>query len=580
MKNKIDKFMHNKGFIVVLIIILMTIVSITGTYAWFTWTSNENTNLTMKIGKLADVMFTTGNDITTELNPVFNYYDGEKTTFNINNRNTAGDAATYTVKINITTIAPELINKGVKYTLVKNNKVVAEGDFSNAREGSSIEIFKSFQFQGTSSFELYLYIDANLENNTTMMNKIIEGNITLEAGEAIGNLVEMINYLYNSSSKSVVTNNNTEYNYVPSANLMNDRLGGTTNDYNAGNIRYYGERPDNYIDIGDVYIEDTEIDNFERNSNQLLLLDISTREECYELFDCTNYVEMGYESEAACNEENDLMSELIFHASSKDEVCGVTTVSAGTPKLYRIIGLFKDIELEDGSTKDLVKIIREASIGNYAWDLVSIDESTHVGDFDNNWHDSTLKSILNDSYYNSGITTHKYGNIFSGTFDVSTIDFSRIGLNNNVHSKIASVKWNLGATPQTDLYPGEMYTKERGLLKCNDCTYDTTWTGKIAMMYPSDYGFASDFTTCNSTLNNYDQCINWLYNIFFEWFLTPSTYDINDLTHILSGNVSSGKDNGFSMLPYGFEVRPTFYLNSDVQIIGGDGNRANPYVVR
>ena len=28
---------------------------------------------------------------------------------------------------------------------------------------------------------------------------------------------------------------------------MNDRLGGTTDDYNAGNIRYYGATPNNYV---------------------------------------------------------------------------------------------------------------------------------------------------------------------------------------------------------------------------------------------------------------------------------------------------------------------------------------------
>lgn len=52
---------------------------------------------------------------------------------------------------------------------------------------------------------------------------------------------------YNNATKTAVTNNNIDYNYATSVSLMNDRLGGTTKDLNAGNIRYYGASPNNYI---------------------------------------------------------------------------------------------------------------------------------------------------------------------------------------------------------------------------------------------------------------------------------------------------------------------------------------------
>lgn len=56
-----------------------------------------------------------------------------------------------------------------------------------------------------------------------------------------------ISNLYNEASKVIVTNNGAEYNYALSVNLMNDRAGGKTSDYNGGNIRYYGSDPNNYI---------------------------------------------------------------------------------------------------------------------------------------------------------------------------------------------------------------------------------------------------------------------------------------------------------------------------------------------
>ena len=58
------------------ILLLMSLVGSLGTYAWFTWKSTSNTSLTMTIGKLADIIFTSGNSISTStLSPVYNYTD-------------------------------------------------------------------------------------------------------------------------------------------------------------------------------------------------------------------------------------------------------------------------------------------------------------------------------------------------------------------------------------------------------------------------------------------------------------------------------------------------------------------------
>ena len=115
------------------ILLLMSLVGSLGTYAWFTWKSTSNTFLTMTIGKLADVIFTSGNNISTStLSPVYNYTDGEVTTFSINNKDTTGTTVDYAVKLNITSIATELKNISLKYVLLKNNTIVQEGDISSS----------------------------------------------------------------------------------------------------------------------------------------------------------------------------------------------------------------------------------------------------------------------------------------------------------------------------------------------------------------------------------------------------------------------------------------------------------------
>ena len=180
MNDKTNNFFRSRIFIALLILAFICITALIGTYAWFTWTSTDNTELTMTIGKLADVTFTYGNDISTSLVPVFSYTDGEKTTFSVNNRNTSGESFAYVVKLNITTIPTELRSNSVKYTLVKDGVVVANDNLSNASNGSSIEVYSTELTSGITSYEFYLYIDSNIENSTSMQNKTLVGNIMVE----------------------------------------------------------------------------------------------------------------------------------------------------------------------------------------------------------------------------------------------------------------------------------------------------------------------------------------------------------------------------------------------------------------
>ena len=178
--NKEKRFM-----ILGIILLLISLTGSLGTYAWFTWKSTNNTSLTMTIGKLADVIFTSGNNISTStLAPVFNYTDGEKTTFSINNKDTTGTTIDYDVKLNITSIATELKSTNLKYALLKNNTIVQEGDFSTISTGSTTIYSDSISSSGTTNFTFYLYIDGNSENNLNMINKSLVGTITISEGLA------------------------------------------------------------------------------------------------------------------------------------------------------------------------------------------------------------------------------------------------------------------------------------------------------------------------------------------------------------------------------------------------------------
>ena len=61
------------------------------------------------------------------------------------------------------------------------------------------------------------------------------------------NAATYIKKLYSTTQKSTVKNNSITYNTSPSQLLMNDRKGSSSTGIDAGNIRYYGADPDNYV---------------------------------------------------------------------------------------------------------------------------------------------------------------------------------------------------------------------------------------------------------------------------------------------------------------------------------------------
>ena len=232
-KKNIKEIMSKRYIQIGILIVLISLVCLMGTYAWFTWASPSNTNVTLSIGNLADVTFTSGPDINiSNLAPVYNYTDGVSTTFVMKNNSTTNNL-NYEIKLDVTSISNELKNESFKYTLLKDNKVVQTGNLKNAVNGKTLTLNTGLLAKGsTSNYKLYFWIDGNIENSSSMMNKSLVGMID------VGEKTTYINNLYNNSTKTPVVNNSITYQYDTTNNLMQDT---------AGNIRYYGASPKNYI---------------------------------------------------------------------------------------------------------------------------------------------------------------------------------------------------------------------------------------------------------------------------------------------------------------------------------------------
>ena len=300
--------------------------------------------------------------------------------------------------------------------------------------------------------------------------------------------------------------------------------------------------------------------------------------------------------------------------------------SADTCELWRIIGVFNNVVKEDGSKENLVKIIRNDSLGDYSWSLKEPGVGTSSADKGwNDWSNSQLMMMLNpSSYLKSGYTISndiislgsqqlysKMGSYYNGTkgcqpaavasgasFSCTEVDFTATGLKNDTtRNAIASVVWNLGGVGGTDADSEEFTTSTVGMFYTNErgtTVYSgrpTTWTGKIGLMYPSDSGYAtsggttkdraaclakelwnwdsSDFNDCGE--NDYLSVLD-----LYQWTLTPtSVYNCYVFSVFSDDGHVNFDDAGDSLA-----VRPALFLESNILLNTGTGAKSEPYTLK
>ena len=175
-----------------------------------------------------------------------------------------------------------------------------------------------------------------------------------------------------------------------------------------------------------------------------------------------------------------------------------------TCEKWRIIGVF------DGK----VKLIRDSSIGVFSWDNKDTTTGAENNYGKNDWTTARLMKLLNPSnYYTVDSNDNSngqslYWNSGSGKCfaykgnSKKSCDFTSTGIKNETTRKlIAEVTYNIGGWyNNSSVYPNAIYEKERGTIVYSG--RPTTWPGKIALMYPSDYGYAADLSLCKDAYKN------------------------------------------------------------------------------
>ena len=222
---------------------------------------------------------------------------------------------------------------------------------------------------------------------------------------------------------------------------------------------------------------------------------------------------------------------------------------------WRIIGVFT---VDDGTGKkeERLKIIRNESIGDIAWNSNNT----------NDWPNATLNTNLNSGEYWTN------------------------SLGSDAKNMIGDALWYLGGTSNytssTNGLTSHFYSYERGTTVYSG--RDISWVGKVGLMYPSDYGYATsggsttDRNAClNKELYNWDSsdfsdCKNndWIFNSSYQWTITPHASRSDRVFRLYgAGYVRIYRTN------YHSGVRPVVFLKSNIKIIDGDGSSSNPYIL-
>ena len=172
-----------------------------------------------------------------------------------------------------------------------------------------------------------------------------------------------------------------------------------------------------------------------------------------------------------------------------DDYDNLTQEEAATKcEKWRIIGIMNNITIVDEDTKQettnqsLIKVIRTSKIGDIALNATG---ST-------NWGNSSLQKGLNGPYLN---------NSDDGTWITELEYTSSSGQNKKADNyksitsptlgMIETIKWNTTVEVYSfDITAQQIYKYERGTIAYS--TNPITWNGKVALMYSSDYGFATN----------------------------------------------------------------------------------------
>ena len=209
-------------------------------------------------------------------------------------------------------------------------------------------------------------------------------------------------------------------------------------------------------------------------------------------------------------------------------------------------------------------------------------------------------TLVNNSLYWNGGEGQCYNDQNNSTIQCSFDDNNKMP--ESLKNIIEEITWNTGSIDSdVSTKLNTFYNLERSSSTgkicdesagndCDDSVERTTsWQGKVGLIYPSDFGYATSggtentrtkcFETGFSRWSNYNECYNndWLKPASGNmWTISPSSY-MEYTFYVFRVRDIGGAYNYHAR--YADDVRPSVYLSTNVVVLSGDGSYREPYTL-
>ncbi len=601
-----DKNSQTKAFIISIVGIITLIVFVVGaTYAYFQAQGGETGNINVNAGTATtdNLSFQVGSAINLTVNQEdFGEGAGNKSgktfaraTLTANN-STNNAARNYYVYLSITDNNFEYTTEDkqaeilLKVTDPYGSEVTTLGGLEKKTSGSGdnevtgfdittskafIEIARNYEITASPSATqewqvevIFVNLDSNQNTNT---NKTFNANLIIQEEETLTLANYITNYVYTEDGENGL--------------YYHDGTGSYTNaDQEAGDYSYRYSGGDYQVTEKAISEGITRVYSASATETDGVINFYCNGEKQFVSYYYCNlnsddyYYTLAYNEIAHYNTLEDALAQAVNDGyltadNIKNFVCfGSDADICPRENLYRIIGVF------DGQIK-LIKY-------DYA-------DTTMLGE---NGEFSTYNNVNNYSglVYNSGQYYWFFRNNTNGvdsTNDWESSNLNKINLNinfinylgNKWSSLISTSSWQTGGNTLSnirDKTAKNVYNNE-----IVSPTVNVNYSAKIGLIYVSDYMYAVYPTgwmnlgyDSNTFANGYNanKGENWMYMGLYDWCIT------RPIDFISSAFIISAFGYVYTNYVYNFNngdnVRPVFYLNSDVQIYEGhSGTASDPY---
>ena len=164
----------NKYKLYMILGIIVLVLSVSSSFAYYIWKSSTNALVNLNVCT-PTVTFAGGSTINgVDIVPVLTKEEGTIKDIEVKKNSTCNRDVTMNLYLELTTFPTELSDSSFKYELYKNSETmaIASGNFSNKEQGNTITLLSN-QILNTSkdTYTLYIYIDGNVDNPSTMAGK-------------------------------------------------------------------------------------------------------------------------------------------------------------------------------------------------------------------------------------------------------------------------------------------------------------------------------------------------------------------------------------------------------------------------